>query len=162
VRLDPDRRRELLHSLRAITYPSSGALLDASPAARALVAEELDRAERRCRNASAAPSALRKLHSLKRHLYPYQREGVERFLATGRLLLADDMGLGKTTQAIAACHALFESGRVARGLVIAPASLKSQWLGNGRTPRPFPLRWSTAHPRIERANTTTFEPGFSS
>ena len=51
----------------------------------------------------------------------------ERFLAEGRLLLADDMGLGKTAQAIAACDVLWRSGRVRRGLIIAPASLKPQW-----------------------------------
>ena len=64
---------------------------------------------------------------LGRDLYPYQREGVARFLQTGRLLLGDDMGLGKTTQAVAACHSLFHAGRVERGLVITPASLKWQW-----------------------------------
>ncbi len=63
-----------------------------------------------------------------RQLYPYQREGVARFLATGRLLLADDMGLGKTTQAIAACHVLFGKGFVGRGLLVVPAPLKQQWL----------------------------------
>ena len=65
--------------------------------------------------------------SMKRPLYPYQREGVERFLAAGRLLLADDMGLGKTAQAIACCDILRRTGRVRRGLIIAPASLKPQW-----------------------------------
>ncbi len=64
----------------------------------------------------------------RRKLYPYQREGVLRFLATGRLLLGDDMGLGKTTQAIAACHALVNHGVVRRGLLIVPAPLKQQWL----------------------------------
>jgi SNF2 family DNA or RNA helicase len=93
-----------------------------------VVREELERAERHWRNACAAPRASAELHVLRRQLYPYQKEGVERFFVTGRLLLADDMGLGKTTQAIAACHALFAAGRVARGLVIAPASLKAQWL----------------------------------
>ena len=64
---------------------------------------------------------------MKRPLYPYQREGVERFLAAGRLLLADDMGLGKTAQAIACCDILWQTGRIRRGLIIAPASLKPQW-----------------------------------
>ncbi len=68
------------------------------------------------------------LRSLKQPLYAYQREGVERFLATGRLLLADDMGLGKTAQAIAACHVLWHTGRVRRGLLVVPAALKPQWL----------------------------------
>jgi len=124
---DPDRRRELLTSLRALAESGAGRI-DVSPAARALIAEELERADRLARCASVAPSVLTELRTLKRRLYPYQRRGVERVLGAGRLLLADDMGLGKTTQAVAACHALFRSGRVARGLVICPASLKAQWL----------------------------------
>ena len=60
-------------------------------------------------------------------LYPWRHEGVERFLSSGRLLLADDMGLGETAQAIAASHVLSRSGRVRRGLLIVPASLKPQW-----------------------------------
>ena len=64
---------------------------------------------------------------MKRPLYPYQREGVERFLAAGHLLLADDMGLGKTAQAITCCDILRRTGRIRRGLIIAPASLKPQW-----------------------------------
>jgi superfamily II DNA or RNA helicase len=64
---------------------------------------------------------------LKRNLYPYQRAGLERFLAEGRLLLADDMGLGKTAQAIACTHVLWNAMRIRRALIIAPASLKPQW-----------------------------------
>jgi SNF2 family DNA or RNA helicase len=41
--------------------------------------------------------------------------------------LADDMGLGKTVQATAACHALYASKSVKRGLVVVPASLKGPW-----------------------------------
>ena len=63
----------------------------------------------------------------KRRLYAYQKEGVRRFLAEGRLVLADDMGLGKTTQAIVASSALFDAGLVQRGLFVVPASLKPQW-----------------------------------
>jgi len=128
VRFDLTRRRQLLSSLRALVAENGHGLLDSTPAARALVLEEFERAERQWQNARSTRKAMGHLRTLKRRLYPYQREGVERFLTAGRLLLADDMGLGKTTQAIAACHALFESGRVTRGLVIAPSSLKSQWL----------------------------------
>jgi hypothetical protein len=121
-----EHRRDTLALLdRALT---AGSVLGATPAARAVVAQELVAAERRLRCARDAKRILRELGSLRRKLYPYQREGVARFLEAGRLLLADDMGLGKTTQAIAACHALFHSGRARRGLVVAPASLKSQWL----------------------------------
>jgi len=59
-------------------------------------------------------------------------EGVARFLASGRLLLADDMGLGKTAQAIACCHAMHATKQVERGLVVVPASLKAQWLREWR------------------------------
>ncbi len=152
----PKRRRELLAALAALTGSAPDAAeagrkagsrrgagarqralrargggaspVEASPAAAALVRDELERVDRRLENQRCLASTLRPLRSLRRKLYPYQREGVERFLAAGRLLLADDMGLGKTTQAIAACHALFEAGRVRRGLVIVPASLKGQWL----------------------------------
>ena len=78
---------------------------------------------------SGATSALR---TLKQRLYPYQSEAVQKFLAQSRLLLADDMGLGKTAQAIAACHALWASGRVRRGLLVVPAALKPQWLREGQ------------------------------
>jgi superfamily II DNA or RNA helicase len=67
------------------------------------------------------------LRGFKRKLYPYQREGVSKFLRAGRLLLADDMGLGKTAQAIASCHALIRGGFVKRAMIVTPASLKPQW-----------------------------------
>jgi len=67
------------------------------------------------------------LATLKKGLYPYQRQGVDRFLSSGCLLLADDMGLAKTVQAIASCHALWHTGRVRRCLLVVPAPLKPQW-----------------------------------
>jgi superfamily II DNA or RNA helicase len=105
---------------------ASGAI-EAEPAVRTLLAEERARAAQRAQCEASVQPALKSLTSLARKLYPYQREGVRRFFETGRLLLADDMGLGKTTQAIAACHGLFETGRVQRGLLIVPAALKPQW-----------------------------------
>ena len=69
----------------------------------------------------------RHLRSLKRSLYPYQKEAVRHFLTKRHLLLADDMGLGKTAQAIASCHVLWHGKKVRRGLLIVPAALKSQW-----------------------------------
>jgi superfamily II DNA or RNA helicase len=120
-----ERRQEFVSDLlQAIERQ----VIAAEPAARALLVEERGRVERRIECSRDTASSLPHLKSLKRKLYPYQREGVERFLDAGRLLLADDMGLGKTTQAIAACHVLFHSGRVQRGLLIVPASLKPQWL----------------------------------
>jgi superfamily II DNA or RNA helicase len=98
------------------------------PALHALLEEERARLARQIQTASARKHLGHALHTLKQSLYPYQHDGVERFLARGRLLLADDMGLGKTAQAIAACHALWHTGRVHRGLIIVPAALKPQWL----------------------------------
>ncbi|HEX4422359.1 MAG TPA: DEAD/DEAH box helicase [Kofleriaceae bacterium] len=69
----------------------------------------------------------RLLRGMKQRLFPYQRDGVERFLRVGRLLLADDMGLGKTAQAIASCHALFAAGKARRAVIVTPAALKPQW-----------------------------------
>ncbi len=121
---EPERRLALLEALHEAL--AAGAVL-AEPAAQAIVRDELESARRRAAGRAAAPAALAQLGSLKRTLYPYQLEGLQRLLAEQRLLLADDMGLGKTTQAIAACHALYASGRVRRGLLIVPAPLKTQW-----------------------------------
>ncbi|HEX4474703.1 MAG TPA: DEAD/DEAH box helicase [Polyangiaceae bacterium] len=112
--------------MRLAANRSSGVTID--PAARALIAEELAISTRVLRGRADAPRLLRHLDGLGRKLYPYQLEGVERFVAQGRLLLADDMGLGKTTQAIAACHVLFHGKRIRRGLLIVPSALKPQWV----------------------------------
>ena len=100
---------------------------------------------------------------MKRPLYPYQREGVERFLAAGRLLLADDMGLGKTAQAITCCDILKRTGRIRRGLIIAPASLKPQWAREwAGVLRPARSRSSTALPTNARPPTPSARKGSSS
>jgi len=44
-----------------------------------------------------------------------------------RALLADEMGLGKTIQGMAACALLHRLGKARRVLVVAPASLKTEW-----------------------------------
>lgn len=159
VLVDIRARAALLERLHgAIT--ERGSRLEATPAARRIVAEEHERAARRARCTAHAPRAARELASLERKLYPYQREGVMRLLEQGRLLLADDMGLGKTTQAIAACHALFRSGRVRKGLVIAPASLKPQWLREWQETTRVPIRLVEGSPeerrRIYREHRTGF------
>jgi hypothetical protein len=122
---DFDARAALVSALllRYDTTPTN-----AEPAALAVLREERERLARQTAGRVAAAEALPHLKTLQRRLYPYQREGVVRFLESQRLLLADDMGLGKTTQAIAACHALYLAGRVERGLLIVPAPLKDQWL----------------------------------
>ena len=67
------------------------------------------------------------LDLVKHPLLPYQREGVLHLAFGERVLLADEMGLGKTIQAIAACVLLAKLKRVARVLVVCPASLKAEW-----------------------------------
>ncbi|MEO7733523.1 MAG: DEAD/DEAH box helicase, partial [Kofleriaceae bacterium] len=88
---------------------------------------ERERADLERRQVPGRRDVDRWLRGLKQKLFTYQREGVERFLSAGRLLLADDMGLGKTAQAIASCHALFAAGKVRRAVVVVPAPLKPQW-----------------------------------
>ncbi len=66
-------------------------------------------------------------HETKLPLLPYQREGMLHLAFTERALLADEMGLGKTAQAIAAAALLHRLGKVSRVLVVAPASLKTEW-----------------------------------
>jgi superfamily II DNA or RNA helicase len=101
---------------------------NSEPAVYALLRDERARLARQIQTASALTQLRHALRTLKQSLYRYQHEGVERFLMQGRLLIADDMGLGKTAQAIAACHALWHTGRVRRGLLVVPAALKPQWL----------------------------------
>jgi superfamily II DNA or RNA helicase len=119
----PAQRLELVNGLLAALGPDPG-----EPALHAVLLEDRRRTAHAVQGGQDLHRLRQALRSLKQRLYPYQREAVERFLAHGRLLLADDMGLGKTAQAIAACHALWHAGRVRRGLVIAPAALKPQWL----------------------------------
>jgi len=120
---DSPKRLELLDDLLRVLPPGT----KADPALRALLAGERGRLKRVVEQAPTAAELKAAFKGLKRTLYPYQREGVERFLDAGRLLLADDMGLGKTAQAISACDILWRTGRIRRGLIIAPASLKPQW-----------------------------------
>jgi superfamily II DNA or RNA helicase len=121
---DPSARLRLVSKLQAAAGRVPAV---ADPAARAVLREERARLERVMDLRRAAPRLARALRRGKRPLYEYQQEGVKRFLAGGRLVLADDMGLGKTTQAIAAASALFEAGLARRGLFVVPASLKPQW-----------------------------------
>jgi len=69
----------------------------------------------------------RTLDMVKFPLYPYQHEGMLHLAFNERALLADEMGLGKTVQAIAACELLRRHRNVQRVLIIATASLKSEW-----------------------------------
>jgi len=60
-------------------------------------------------------------------LFPYQREGMLHLAFTERAMVADEMGLGKTIQGIAAAALLHRMGQAKRCLIVAPASLKSEW-----------------------------------
>jgi ATP-dependent helicase HepA len=64
-------------------------------------------------------------------LFPHQLHAAER--ATGadpvRWLLADEVGLGKTVEACLVLNRLMRTGRAERCLVVAPATLTVQWLG---------------------------------
>ncbi|OJW09062.1 MAG: hypothetical protein BGO49_07815 [Planctomycetales bacterium 71-10] len=122
----PEKRLDLVETLlkAAPAGPESPRF---DPALLALLTREKARL-RRVVDAAVWPSELKTAFKhVARPLYPYQKEGVSLFLRRTRMLLADDMGLGKTAQAIACCAILKKLGRVKKGLVIVPASLKPQW-----------------------------------
>ncbi|MFV8755067.1 DEAD/DEAH box helicase [Nannocystaceae bacterium ST9] len=91
------------------------------------------------------------LAGFRLRLYPYQRQALTKFLATGRLLLADDMGLGKTVQATAIAHALVTTGKVRRVLIICPASLKGQWVREWRRASEVPIEFVEGSPEQRAA-----------
>ena len=122
---DPSKRIDLVEDLIKLLPPGDRNRQD--PALVGLLGGERDRLKRKLKQTLLPPEIHEAIKGLKRTLYPYQKEGVERFLTDGRLLLADDMGLGKTAQAISSCDILWRSRRIRRGLIIAPASLKPQW-----------------------------------
>jgi superfamily II DNA or RNA helicase len=135
-----------------------GASVD--PAAHAVLGDERARLERVTRLRVAMPRLLRASSKSKRRLYSYQKEGVARFLAEGRLVLADDMGLGKTTQAIVASSALLETGLAQRGLLIVPASLKPQWEREWQAVSRSPLRLVDGNAEERRALYASTRHGF--
>jgi ATP-dependent helicase HepA len=64
-------------------------------------------------------------------LYPHQLDVAERAAASDpvRWLLADEVGLGKTIEACLILSRLLRTDRADRALVVAPATLTVQWLG---------------------------------
>lgn len=134
----PDKRLKLIRALSRWAQGGSAAEVRAEPALDRLLEEEEETLERNLSGVTQEKELKKALASLRRPLFPYQEEGVTRFLRAGRLLLADDMGLGKTAQAIASCHVLHTTKRVTRGLVIVPAALKSQWLREWKLFTPVP------------------------
>lgn len=75
-----------------------------------------------------AAHALRKT-LLAAELLPYQLDGIAFAAGTGRAVLADDMGLGKTIQAVGTAELLARECDIQRTLVVCPASVKAQWVG---------------------------------
>jgi hypothetical protein len=154
---EPKRRLELVNDLLAAARLRSQG---ADPALIALLEAERERLVTRVADLELGRSADKLLRTLQKKLYPYQLEGVKRFLASGRLLLGDDMGLGKTLQATAACHALFAAGRVRRGLILVPASLKSQWLKEWRAATDVPIAVVDGRPEERARQYRELESGF--
>lgn len=72
---------------------------------------------------------LRCLAGLNLQLYDHQREAVLRVLREmrGRALLADEVGLGKTIEAGIIAKEYMVRGLVRKVLILAPASLLTQW-----------------------------------
>jgi len=64
-------------------------------------------------------------------IFPHQLYVAERATRADpvRWLLADEVGLGKTVEACLVLNHLLRTGRAARTLVVAPATLTVQWLG---------------------------------
>jgi superfamily II DNA or RNA helicase len=156
----PARRLELVEDLLKV-MPAAGA--DASlqdPALRVLLESERNRLRPLVEGSLSGAEMRDAFKSMKRPLYPYQREGVERFLAAGHLLLADDMGLGKTAQAITCCDILKRTGRIRRGLIIAPASLKPQWAREWQVFSDLPVQVVDGTPEERQALYARRKEGF--
>jgi hypothetical protein len=154
---DAIRRREVVE---ALLQAAGRKALAIEPPLLALLRREKELRDPVVRGRPSPAVVAEALRSLKLRLYPYQREGVRRFLAVGRLVLADDMGLGKTAQAIAAAHVLFRTGAARRGLLIVPASLKDQWLREWRLFTDAPLSVVEGNPRSRAAVYRSTPTGF--
>lgn len=65
-------------------------------------------------------------------LFPHQKEAVDKIIAKdGSLLLSHPVGSGKTATSIAAFETMRDKGMAERALVVAPASLRTNFLENG-------------------------------
>ncbi|MBN2362346.1 MAG: DEAD/DEAH box helicase [Deltaproteobacteria bacterium] len=159
---DRDRRTRIIDDVLAFAVSDErsdqGATVE--PALWALLHAEQERLGRAGASAISGDDVRRALRGLKRKLYPYQLAGVQRFFEVGRLLLADDMGLGKTAQAIAVCHALWTLGKVRRGLLVVPASLKPQWRREWQAFSEVPITLVEGSPRERRSLYRTQRKGF--
>ena len=156
---DPTKRLAVVEALLKL-LPVGALGHRPDPALRALLIGERKRLKWIVKQALSPAELKTAFQGLKRTLYPYQREGVERFLAAGRLLLADDMGLGKTAQAIASCDVLWRTRRIRRGLIIAPASLKPQWAREWAAFSDLPVRVVDGTPAERQAIYDSRRSGF--
>jgi superfamily II DNA or RNA helicase len=154
------RRLELVEDLLKVMPAASmnGARHD--PALKSLLVTERGRLKPLVEESLSGADMRGAFRDMKRPLYPYQREGVERFLTAGRLLLADDMGLGKTAQAITCCDILKRTGRIRRGLIIAPASLKPQWAREWQVFSDLPIQVVDGSPEERQAAYAKRKEGF--
>jgi hypothetical protein len=152
-------RAELARALRQWVDAGTAKAPRADVALIGMLRREDDRLQRRG-DAPDAKAVTRGLKTLKRSLFAYQEDGLNRFLTEGRFLLADDMGLGKTAQAIASCHVLYATNRVKRGLLIVPAALKVQWQREWNLFTDVPLSIVDGPPTARRAQYRSLERGF--
>jgi superfamily II DNA or RNA helicase len=103
-------------------------------------------------------SALRAAAGARFDLLPYQLEPALAVLrGESRLLLADEVGLGKTVQAALVLAELHARNPSARSLVLAPASLCDQWVGELRSR--FDLPAALADARTLRQQADLAPPG---
>ena len=78
---------------------------------------------------AASPESRRESDLTPRTLHHYQREGISFLCRSTSALLADEMGLGKTAQAAVALAILLDGQHgVNRALIVAPASLTTNWM----------------------------------
>jgi superfamily II DNA or RNA helicase len=154
----PSRRLELVEDL--LTLAAGGRRNGHDPALRYLLENEHKRLKPLVERALSLGQIRAAFKNLQRSLYPYQRDGVERFLLAGRMLLADDMGLGKTAQAIACADILRRTGRIRRGMIIAPASLKPQWAREWALFSDYPIHVVDGSPSERQAAYKARREGF--
>ena len=149
-----DARAELVARLRRAIQARS-----VEPPVVEILRAEQAQIERLAHIALAPRALAGAMNGFGLRLYPYQHVALEKFLASGRLLLADDMGLGKTVQATAIAHVLVTTARVRRVLIISPASLKSQWAREWRRASDVPIELVDGTPEQRAALYTRTQDG---
>jgi len=162
---NPKKRLKVVESLRAFVRLDTRRagrteLIPSDPVLAPLLDAEAERLKQDLSLAGMHRRVDRSLASLHHPLYPYQREGLDTFWRTGRLLLADDMGLGKTVQAIAVVNTLWNQGLATRGLLLVPAALKTQWLREWQTFSDVPVQVVDGSPEARSRLYRTTRKGF--